>query len=126
MCRKFCIEHIEKSAIFRNVVSFFLKKNTVPIFESLNFLLSWIFEIRLLQSTIDLEYFISISSRPLVLDTVSVSYTFNMNLYRHIDTFLMENVSVYEYILCCPILFLILFHSFFDQNMSKQKKFFHN
>ena len=43
--------------------------------------------------------------RPLVLDTVSVSDTFKMYLYRHIDTFFMENVSVYQYILCCRYFF---------------------
>ena len=43
--------------------------------------------------------------RPLVLDTVSVSDTFEMYLYWHIDTFFMENVSVYQYILRCRYFF---------------------
>ena len=51
----------------------------------------------------------SLFCRPLVLDTVSVSDTFKMYLYRHIDTFFMENVSVYQYILCCWYFFWYYF-----------------
>ena len=52
-----------------------------------------------------ITYFKNLFDRPLVLDTVSVSDTFKMYLYRHIDTFFMENVSVYQYILCCRYFF---------------------
>ena len=40
-------------------------------------------------------------ARPLVLDAVTASDTFEMYLYWNTDTFFMENVFVYLYILCC-------------------------
>ena len=52
-----------------------------------------------------ITYFKNLFDRPLVLDTVSVSDTFKMYLYRHIDTFFMENVSVYQYVSCCQDFF---------------------
>ena len=58
----------------------------------------------------------SITVRPLVLDTVSVSDTLEMYLYRHIDTFFIENVLVYQYILCCRY-FSDTISLLFDQNI---------
>ena len=60
--------------------------------------------------------------RPLVLDTVSVSDTFEMYLYRHIDTFFIENVLVYQYILCCRY-FSDTISLLFDQNIQENSNF---
>ena len=64
-------------------------------------------------------------SRPLVLDTVSVSDTFKMYLYQHIDTFFMENVSVYQYILCCRYFFWYYLTPFWPK-YSRKFKFLSN
>ena len=74
------------------------------------------------------EYFqeIKIDDRPLVLDTVSVSDTFKMYQYRHIDTFFINVLKKYQYIFSCQYFFQYFSSSFwpiFDQN-SIQFQFF--
>ena len=63
-----------------------------------------------------------LESRPLVLDTVSLSDTFEMYLYWHIDTFFMENVLVYQYISCCRY-FYDTISLLFDQNIQENSNF---